>query len=214
MTCSVTLDGPQRQALLDRYRKDRAPEVRFRTHIQLLLADGHTWATVTTLLFVAPGPSTAGSCCEAIALVMLCEHEVEVRGETVRRRLHEGGLVYRRPRPTLGPTDEEREAKLDKLRELIAGLPSDETAVFQDEFDINTSPRNGSMWMVKGRQAKVETPGDNEKRYLSGSIHWRTGQVFLTEGRPRQGRDTALFLARLDDLRRRLRCYRKIHLAA
>ena len=44
MTCSVTLDARQRQALLDRYRKDPDPEVRFRAHILLLLADGHTWA--------------------------------------------------------------------------------------------------------------------------------------------------------------------------
>ena len=111
----------------------------------------------------------------------------------------------------LGPTDPERQAKLDALRRLLAGLPADETAVFQDEVDINTNPKIGSMWMVKGQQAEVETPGNNEKRYLSGSIHWRTGQVFLTEGRPKQGRDTALFLAHLDDLRRRLRRYRKIH---
>jgi len=32
--------------------------------------------------------------------------------------------------------------------------------------------------------------------------------VFLTEGRPKQGRDTALFLAHLDDLRSRLRRYK------
>src|SRR5512144_456714 len=51
MTRSVTLDARQRQALLDRYRKDRDPDVRFRAHILLLLDDGHTWATVAALLF-------------------------------------------------------------------------------------------------------------------------------------------------------------------
>src|SRR3974377_2117823 len=51
MTRSVILDARQRQALLDRYRKDPDPEVRFRAHILLLLADGHTWATVATFLF-------------------------------------------------------------------------------------------------------------------------------------------------------------------
>ena len=66
-------------------------------------------------------------------------------------------------------------------------MPDDETAVFQDEVDINTNPKIGSMWMFKGQQAEVETPGDNEKRYLAGSIHWRSGQVFLTEGKPKQG---------------------------
>ncbi len=51
MTCSVTLDARQRQALLDRYRKDPDPEVRFRAHILLLLDDGHTWSSVATFLF-------------------------------------------------------------------------------------------------------------------------------------------------------------------
>jgi putative transposase len=51
MIRSVTLDARQRQALLDRYRKDPDPEVRSRAHILLLLADGHTWATICTLLF-------------------------------------------------------------------------------------------------------------------------------------------------------------------
>ncbi len=260
MTRSVTLDDRQRRALLDRYRKDPEPEVRFRSHIVLLLADGHTWATVAALLFRSPrtidrwvkrfhqegiegsaghkpgrpfrfaaewaavvvawvsegAPRHFGSlrsrwCCEAVAALMLERHHVEVSRETVRRWLHRGGLVYRRPRPPLGPKDPQRQAKLDALRGLLAGLPADETAVFQDEVDINTNPKIGSMGMVRGRQATVETPSNNEKRYLSGSIHWRTGQVFVTAGAPKQGRDTALFLAHLDELRSRLRRYRKIH---
>ena len=149
--------------------------------------------------------------CGAVALLIRESHGVSVGRETVRRWLRDGGLVYRRPRPVLGPTDEQREEKLAALRVVLAGLPDDETAVFQDEVDINTNPKIGSMWMIRGQQATVETPGNNEKRYLSGSIHWRTGQVFITEGRPKQGRDTALFLAHLDDLRSRLRRYKKIH---
>ena len=100
---------------------------------------------------------------------MLREHEIKVSGETVRR-------WGRRMR---------RATKLTALRRVLAKLPDDETAVFQHDIDINTSPKIGSMWMVKGRQAKVETPGNNEKRYLSGSIHWRTGQVFLMVGAPK-----------------------------
>jgi putative transposase len=260
MNRSIDLSPEQRADLLDRYRNAPDPEVRFRSHILLLLDDGHTWATVCTLLFCSsrtvdrwvkrfhaegvegvaghkPGrpfrlaagwvavvvewvttktPRDFGFlrsrwCCEAVAILMLELHRVEVHRETVRRWLHRGNLVYRRPRPVVGPKDPERQAKLDALRTLLAGLPADETAVFQDEVDINTNPKIGSMWMIKGRQAAVETPGNNEKRYLAGSIHWRTGQVFLTEGLPKQGRDTTLFLAHLDDLRGRLRRYRKIH---
>jgi hypothetical protein len=80
-------------------------------------------------------------------------------------------------------------------------LPADEVAVFQDEVDINTNPKIGSMWMRRGQQAEVVTPGTNVKRYLSGSLNWRTGELILTEGKPGQGRNTNLFLAHLDDLR-------------
>ncbi len=260
MTRSIDLSPGQRTALLDRYRKDPDPEVRFRSHILLLLDDGHTWVTVAAMLYCSsrtidrwvkrfqaegaagvaghkPGrpfrlaaewaavvvgwvttkaPRDFGFlrsrwCCEAVAVLMFELHQVEVNRETVRRWLHRGNLVYRRPRPVVGPKDPDRQVKLDALRALLNGLPADETAVFQDEVDINTNPKIGSMWMAKGRQAEVETPGDNEERYLSGSIHWRTGQVFVTEGKPKQGRDAALFLAHLDDLRGRLRRYRKIH---
>ena len=260
MIRSVILDARQRQALLDRYRKDPDPEVRFRAHILLLLADGHTWSSVATFLFCSsrtidrwvkrfhregveavaghkPGrPFRFGAawlavvinlvstkvprefgflrsrwCCEVVALLMLRCYRLDVSRETIRRWLHRGGMVYRRPRPVVKPDEEERRAKLAELRQLVTGLPDSETAVFQDEVDINTNPKIGSMWMFKGQQAKVETPGTNQKRYLAGSIHWRSGQVFLTEGKPKQGRNAALFLAHLDDLRSRLRRYKKIH---
>ncbi len=260
MKRGLVLTPDQRTRLLDLYRGCPDPEVRFRSHILLLLSGGHTWVTVATLLYCSsrtidrwvkrfhaegveavaghrPGrrprldpswiklavewvtkkaPRDFGFlrsrwCCEAVSVLLRKLHQVEVGRETVRRWLHQGDLVYRRPRPVLGPKDPERQQRLDFLRKLLDGLPADETAVFQDEVDINTNPKIGSMWMVRGEQAKVETPGNNEKRYLSGSIHWRTGRVFITEGRPKQGRNTALFLAHLDDLRSRLRCYRKIH---
>jgi transposase len=150
-------------------------------------------------------------CCELIAVLMLRVHDLQVSRETVRRWLHRGGMVYRRPRPVVKPDEAERRARLAELRQVLADLPDNETAVFQDEVDVNTNPKIGSMWMFRGRQAQVETPGDNEKRYVAGSIHWRSGQVFLTEGKPKQGRNEDLFIAHLDDLRDRLRRYKKIH---
>src|SRR5919112_3387005 len=161
MTRSIDLSPAQRSSLLDRYRKDPDPDVRFRSHILLLLADGHTWATVASLLFCSsrtidrwvkrfhaegveglaghkPGrpfrlatdwvavvvdwvttksPRDFGFlrsrwCCEAVAILMLELHQVEVSRQTVRRWLHRGNLVYRRPRPVLKPTDSERQTKL------------------------------------------------------------------------------------------------------
>ena len=47
----LTLTTPQRDELLQTYRKDLDPELRFRAHIILLLADGHRWDTIEAVLF-------------------------------------------------------------------------------------------------------------------------------------------------------------------
>jgi putative transposase len=257
MTSSIVLQPIERRELLDLYRKHTDPEVRFRAHILLLLADGHSWEDVGALLYCSSrtidrwvkrfhhdgieglagrkrgrpfrfgavwvrivvamvthlSPRQFGSLrsrwtCGLVALALLQRFDVCVSRETVRRWLHRGDMVYRRPRPVLGPRDAQREAKLAALRKLLEELPADETVVWQDEVDINTNPEIGRMWMRRGHQADVPTPGTNQKRYVAGSIHWRTGQVFATEG-PK--RDSDLFLAHLDELRHRLRRYRKIH---
>ena len=150
--------------------------------------------------------------CGTLVLVMVEIYHFKVSAETVRRWLHEEGLVWRRPRPVLKPKDPERKKKLRRLRKLLRNLPPEEIAVFEDEVDINTNPKIGSMWMFRGQQAEVETPGTNEKRYVAGSLNWRTGDVILTEGLPKEGRSSTLFVRHLDDLRYRLRRYRKIHI--
>ena len=61
MTRSISLSPEQRAALLDRYRKDPEPEVRFRAHILLLLDDGHPWVTVASLLFCSSRTIDRGS---------------------------------------------------------------------------------------------------------------------------------------------------------
>jgi putative transposase len=149
--------------------------------------------------------------CEAAAVVLREDFRVKVGRETVRRWLRASDLVWRRPRPTIRPKDPDREKKLRALRALLKNLPADETAVFMDEVDVNLNPKVGCQWMKRGEQAAVETPGNNEKRYLAGSIHWRTGRVILTEGKPKEGRGAALFVRHLDDLRRAFRHYKVIH---
>src|SRR5262249_39228420 len=149
--------------------------------------------------------------CEAVAVVLRDDYGVPVGRETVRLWLRAGGLVWRRPRPAIRPKDPHREQKLAALRARLNSLPEDETAVFMDEVDVNLNPKVGCQWMKRGEQAAVETPGTNEKRYLAGSIHWRTGRIILTQGVPKGGRGAALFLRHLDDLRRAFRHYKVIH---
>ncbi len=115
----------------------------------------------------------------------------------MQRWLHREPRGWRRPRPGVGPRDPERAVKLPALRQLLATVPANEIAVFQDEVDINTNPKIGALWMRRGQQAEVPTPGTNEKRYLAGSLNWRTGALRGTEGWPKEGRSAALFVRHL-----------------
>ena len=51
MTSSITLTSDERNTLLDYLRRHPQPELRLRAHIILLLADGHPWELVRTVLF-------------------------------------------------------------------------------------------------------------------------------------------------------------------
>ena len=147
--------------------------------------------------------------CETLAEVLAWETGQRLSAETVRRGLQRLGFVWRRPRPVLGPSDPQRAEKLRKIQALLRGLTTDETAVFQDEVDINLNPKIGSCWMIRGQQAEVVTPGNNVKRHLAGSLVWRTGTLLVSPAGSRRNAD--LFLAHLEDLRRRLRGWRRIH---
>jgi transposase len=147
--------------------------------------------------------------CALLALLLWERENIRVSPETVRRGLMRMEFVWRRPRPVVGPRDKRHAAKLRRIQRLIAALPTDETVVFQDEVDVHLNPKIGSCWMVRGEQALVVTPGDNEKRHLAGSLHWRTGRLILSA--PGKRRNSELFIDHLDDLRRSLRCYRVIH---
>jgi putative transposase len=54
----------------------------------------------------------------------------------------------------------------------------------------------------------VVTPGTKVQRYLAGSLHWRSGELLLSE--PGTNRNAELFLTHLDELRRRFRRYKVI----
>jgi putative transposase len=137
---------------------------------------------------------------------------VRLSRESVRRAVHELGFVWRRPRPVVGPKDLLHRVKMQRIRRLLRTLPADEVAVFQDEVQIDLNPKIGCCWMERGRQQEVVTPGDNEQRHVAASLMIQTGRLLVSA--PGQRRNTDLFLAHLDDLCRRLRAWKRIHVIA
>lgn len=147
--------------------------------------------------------------CENLAHLLAWETGIRLNAETVRRGLHRLQFVWRRPRPVLGLKDERYRKKLLTIQRLLKNLPAGEVAVFQDEVDVHLNPKIGSMWMKKSEQAEVETPGNNRKCHVAGSLVWSTGTLLVSPPQPR--RDSAQFLAHLDYLRSRLRQPKTIH---
>jgi transposase len=119
---------------------------------------------------------------------------------TMSRALARIGARRGRPRPTVrcpwSPVAKAR--RLGQIRRLLATLPRNQVAVYEDEVDIHLNPKIGLDWMVQGQQKEVVTPGLNVKRYLAGALDVRTGQIVWVEG---ERKTSALFIALLARLR-------------
>lgn len=104
-----------------------------------------------------------------------------------------------RPRPTVrcpwSPIAKGR--RLAEIRRLLATVPDNQCAFYEDEVDIHLNPKIGSDWMVKGQQKEVPTPGQNVKRYLAGALDVCTGTLVWVEG---ERKASALFIALLTKL--------------
>ena len=47
---------------------------------------------------------------------------------------------------------------------------------FFDEANVSWCPDTGRIYRIKGQQAKIDSPGDNETRYILGSLCYPTGE--------------------------------------
>jgi transposase len=115
-----------------------------------------------------------------------------------------------RPRPSVGcPWPKGKKTKrLNRIRQLVAKLPKNEVALYEDEVDIHLNPKIGYDWMGYGQQKEVVTPGKNVKRYLAGALDVRTGELHWVE---QQKKDSWLFVQLLGKLYLHYAKTRKIH---
>jgi len=147
--------------------------------------------------------------CESLAKVIGQKLGRQLGRESVRLILVQLGLVWRRPRPTIRPFDPEHDAKMRAIQQLQATRPPDHVVVYQDEVQIDLNPKIGSQWMLRGYQAEVVTPGDNERRHLAVSMLTGSGRLIVSA--PMKRRNSEQFIAHLADLCRRLRRWKVIH---
>lgn len=124
---------------------------------------------------------------------------VRIHVATMSRALELVHARRGRPKPTVHCpwSPAAKNARLAALRGLLASLPKNHVAVYEDEVDIHLNPKIGWDWMVRGQQKEVLTPGQNVKRYLAGAIEVGTGLLTWVEG---ERKCSALFIALLDRL--------------
>jgi transposase len=94
---------------------------------------------------------------------------VRVSRTTVRRLLH--ALDFRWGRPKLAlPSDPEAPGIMWALCERLLAAPAEAVTLALDESDLHLLPVLRGMWMRRGQQGAVMTPGTNRKRGLVGAL--------------------------------------------
>jgi transposase len=108
-----------------------------------------------------------------LAAHLLTAHGVSLSRTTVRRALHALDYGWRRPRHALRH-DPAAGAKMAHLAERIGAVPA-AAVLALDECDVHLLPVLRAMWMRRGQQARIPTPGGNRKRSVFGALDLETG---------------------------------------
>ena len=123
---------------------------------------------------MAGGPASVGRASGVwtaltLKLYLFVREGVALSGTSVRRLLL--ALRFRWRRPTLArPADLEAGPKLWRLAAALLSAPVDAVVLALDECDVHLLPALRALWMRRGQQAEVMTPGLNRKRGIFGAL--------------------------------------------
>lgn len=131
-------------------------------------------ARETLARVVAAGPASVGYAggvwtVVTLKLYLFITEQVVVSGATVRRLLLTLGFRWRRPKLAL-PIDPEAARTMDALCRQLCAAAADAVVLALDECDVHLVPTVRAMWMRRGQQATVMTPGKNHKRGIFGAL--------------------------------------------
>ena len=121
---------------------------------------GHPFGYWTTQTLAAHLGQTVGVCLSAAS---------------VRRVLRALAYRWRRPRLSL-PVDPAAGAIMWRLYDRIIQAPAQAAILCLDECDVHLLPVLRAMWMRRGQQVGVPTPGTNRKRSVFGALEWDSGR--------------------------------------
>ncbi len=77
-----------------------------------------------------------------------------VAASTVRRWLPKTGVVWRRASPNQCIKDPEKAEKLAPIQQALDQCAPENTIFYEDEVDIDLTPKIGADWTLKGQQKK------------------------------------------------------------
>ncbi len=142
---------------------------------------GHPFGYWTTRTLAAHLAQTAGA---------------RLSAATVRRVLHALRYRWRRPRLTL-PVDPAAAAIMWRLYDRIIQAPAQAAIVCLDECDVHLLPVLRAMWMRRGQQVGVLTPGTNRKRAVFGALEWSSGRWHYQMSEHKRASEFIAFLEQL-----------------
>ena len=148
---------------------------------------------------------------ELMIKVMRQRGHQPVSRTTMGRLLRRLGVRRGSPKPTARRCPWSRRAKAARIRlvrQLVASLPPDEAAVWEDELDVDLNPRIGPDWMLPGTQRLIPTPGQNVKRYVAGALDAVTDRLVWVSG---ARKNSLLFIGLLGKLLKAYADKRVVH---
>ncbi len=126
------------------------------------------------------GPTEHGYLFGYWTIATLAAHLAERLGvtlsrATLRRNLLSLEFRWRRPRHDL-PQDPAAASIMWPLCHQLLALPASAVILAADECDVHLLPVLRALWMPKGKQCRIPTPGTNRKRSVFGALDLETGQ--------------------------------------
>jgi transposase len=146
---------------------------------------------------------------ELLAIQLVQDTGVAISPSHVRNVLLAQHVRRGRPRVGLRIPVRGRRKILNGIDRLVGRASARHPVFYLDEADVDLNPRIGATYMRRGKQLVVLTPGKNVKRYVAGALNAKSGKIVHVVG---EKKNSALFLALIDALRRAYRGAKRIHL--